>query len=138
VIRSAGGVVVRGGLVAVVHRPHRQDWSLPKGKLEPGESDEAAAVREVLEETGFAAVIEADLGTVGYTVDDGRPKSVRYYLMTAADEAAGLAEDVDEVVWLEPDAAVPLLTYATDREVLGRARPHIRPNAGGGADDDGG
>jgi 8-oxo-dGTP diphosphatase len=127
VIRSAGGVVVRDGLIAVVHRPHRHDWSLPKGKLEPGESDEAAAVREVLEETGFAAAIEQDLGTVGYTVDDGRPKSVRYYLMAAAAESAPLADDVDEVVWLELDAAAPLLTYATDREVLDRARRHIRP-----------
>jgi 8-oxo-dGTP pyrophosphatase MutT (NUDIX family) len=127
VIRSAGGVVVRDGLVAVVHRPHRQDWSLPKGKLEPGESDEAAAVREVLEETGFDAVIRHDLGTVGYAVDDGRPKTVRWFLMAAADEAAALADDVDEVVWLDPDAAAPLLTYATDREVLDRARPHIHP-----------
>jgi 8-oxo-dGTP pyrophosphatase MutT (NUDIX family) len=126
VIRSAGGVVVRDGRVAVVHRPHREDWSLPKGKLEPGETDEAAAVREVLEETGFAAVIEHDLGTVGYTVDDGRPKSVRFYLMTAADETAALAADVDEVVWLEPDAATPLLTYPTDREVLERARLHFQ------------
>lgn len=126
-IRSAGGVLVRDGRIAVVHRPHRQDWSLPKGKLEPGESDEAAALREVLEETGFEAAIEQDLGTVGYTVDDGRPKTVRYYLMTAAAEAAELAEDVDEVVWLEPAAAAPLLTYATDREVLDRARRHIRP-----------
>ncbi len=126
-IRSAGGVVVRAGLVAVVHRPHRRDWSLPKGKLEPGESDETAAVREVLEETGFEAVIERDLGTVGYTVDDGRPKTVRYYLMAAAEEAAALADDVDQVVWLVPDRAAPLLTYATDREVLDRARPHIGP-----------
>lgn len=126
-IRSAGGVVVRGGLVAVVHRPHRLDWSLPKGKLEPGESDEDAALREVLEETGWEAVIELDLGTVGYTVEDGRPKSVRYYLMRAAREAAAPAEDVDEVVWLDPDAAAPLLTYATDRDVLDRARSHIHP-----------
>jgi 8-oxo-dGTP pyrophosphatase MutT (NUDIX family) len=127
VIRSAGGVVVRDGLIAVVHRPHRHDWSLPKGKLEPGESDEAAAVREVLEETGFDAIIRHDLGTVGYTVDDGRPKTVRWFLMAAADEAAALADDVDEVAWLDPDAAAPLLTYATDREVLDRARPHIHP-----------
>lgn len=125
-IRAAGGVVVRDGLVAVVHRPHRQDWSLPKGKLEPGECDEAAAVREVLEETGFEAAIEQDLGSVGYTAADGRPKSVRYYLMTATGRDAGLADDVDEVVWLDPDAAAPLLTYATDREVLDRARRHLR------------
>jgi 8-oxo-dGTP pyrophosphatase MutT (NUDIX family) len=125
VIRAAGGVLHRDGLVAVVHRPQRGDWSLPKGKLEPGEDDAVAAVREVLEETGRRAAIEHDLGTVTYTVTDGRPKSVRYYLMTAGDEAAELADDVDEVVWLAPEGAAELLTYATDREVLERARPHL-------------
>jgi ADP-ribose pyrophosphatase YjhB (NUDIX family) len=126
VIRAAGGVVVRDGLIAVVHRPHRQDWSLPKGKLEPGESDEQAAVREVLEETGWRAEIRHDLGAVGYVADGGRQKTVRYFVMAADGEEAPLADDVDEVVWLELEQAEPLLTYATDREVLARARPHIR------------
>ena len=124
-IRSAGGVVVRDGLIAVVHRPHRQDWSLPKGKLEPGESDEEAAVREVLEETGWRAQIRHDLGTVGYAADGGRPKTVRYFVMAADGEEAALADDVDEVVWLELEQAEPLLTYDTDREVLSRALPHL-------------
>jgi 8-oxo-dGTP diphosphatase len=84
-------------------------------------------VREVLEETGWRAVIQRDLGTVGYTVDGGRPKSVRYYLMAADGETGGLADDVDEVVWLDPVDAASLLTYATDREVLDRARTHIHP-----------
>jgi 8-oxo-dGTP diphosphatase len=126
VIRAAGGVLRRDGLVAVVHRPRRDDWSLPKGKLEAGEDDAAAALREVLEETGRRAAIEHDLGTVTYTVTDGRPKSVRYYLMTAgAAAAADLADDVDEVVWLTPEGAAELLTYATDRDVLERARPYL-------------
>jgi 8-oxo-dGTP pyrophosphatase MutT (NUDIX family) len=125
VIRAAGGVVRREGLIAVVHRPHREDWSLPKGKLEPGEDDAAAAVREVLEETGWEAVIERDLGTVSYTVADGRPKSVRYYLMTASTDAAGTASDVDVVRWLTPDGVEELLTYATDRDVLARAREYL-------------
>jgi 8-oxo-dGTP pyrophosphatase MutT (NUDIX family) len=125
VIRAAGGVLRRDGLVAVVHRPRRGDWSLPKGKLEAGEDDAAAALREVLEETGSRAVIEHDLGTVTYTVTDGRPKSVRYYLMTAGAAAAELADDVDEVVWLAPEGAAELLTYATDRDVLERARPYL-------------
>ena len=63
-IRAAGGVLRRDGLIAVVHRPHRGDWSLPKGKLEDGEDDATAAVREVLEETGRRGTIEQDLGTV--------------------------------------------------------------------------
>jgi 8-oxo-dGTP pyrophosphatase MutT (NUDIX family) len=125
VIRAAGGVLRRGGLVAVVHRPHRRDWSLPKGKLEAGEDDRTAAVREVLEETGRRATIEHDLGTVAYTVADGRPKTVRYYVMAADADAADLAPDVDEVRWLAPDAAAALLTYATDRDVLERARPYL-------------
>jgi 8-oxo-dGTP pyrophosphatase MutT (NUDIX family) len=125
VIRSAGGVLHRDGLIAVVHRPHRGDWSLPKGKLEDGEDDATAAVREVLEETGRRAAIERDLGTVAYTVADGRPKTVRYYLMAAAADAAELARDVDEVVWLAPDDAEALLSYGTDRDVLDRARPFL-------------
>ncbi len=124
-IRAAGGVVRRDGLIAVVHRPHREDWSLPKGKLEPGEDDAAAAVREVLEETGCEAVIERDLGTVSYTVADGRPKTVRYFLMTAGDGGSDTAADVDVVRWLVPDGVEELLTYATDRDVLGRAREHL-------------
>jgi 8-oxo-dGTP diphosphatase len=125
VIRAAGGVVRRDGLIAVVHRPHREDWSLPKGKLEPGEDDAAAAVREVLEETGWEAVIDRDLGTVSYNVADGRPKTVRYYLMTAGADAAEPASDVDVVRWLAPEAVEGLLTYATDRDVLARAREHL-------------
>ena len=124
-IRAAGGVVRRDGLIAVVHRPHRGDWSLPKGKLEPGEDDAAAALREVREETGRDAVIERDLGTVSYNVADGRPKSVRYYLMTASAEAADTAADVDIVRWLAPDGVEALLTYPTDRDVLDRAREYL-------------
>ena len=82
-------------------------------------------MREVLEETGRHAAIEHDLGTVSYTVTDGRPKSVRYYVMSAGADAAELADDVDEVVWLDPGAAAELLTYGTDRDVLERARPYL-------------
>jgi 8-oxo-dGTP pyrophosphatase MutT (NUDIX family) len=125
VIRAAGGVVRRDGLIAVVHRPHRDDWSLPKGKLEPGEDDAAAAVREVREETGCDAVIEGDLGTVSYKVADGRPKRVRYYLMAAGADTAETAADVDVVRWLAPDGVEELLSYATDRDVLERARAYL-------------
>jgi 8-oxo-dGTP diphosphatase len=125
VIRAAGGVVRRGELIAVVHRPHRDDWSLPKGKLEPGEDDAAAAVREVREETGCDAVIERDLGTVSYNLSDGRPKSVRYYLMAAHADTGATEADVDVVRWLPPDGVGELLTYATDRDVLARAREHL-------------
>ncbi len=124
-IRAAGAVLHRDGKIAVVHRPRRGDWSLPKGKLEPGEDDAAAALREVLEETGHRAVIEHDLGTVRYAVADGTPKTVRYYVMRSQGAAAALADDVDEVAWIAPDGAPGILTYPTDHDVLDRARPYL-------------
>jgi 8-oxo-dGTP diphosphatase len=124
-IRAAGGVVRRDGLIAVVHRPQHGDWSLPKGKLEPGEDDATAAVREVREETGRDAVIEQDLGTVSYEVASGRPKTVRWYLMRASSDATDLADDVDTVRWLAPENVEEILTYATDRDVLARARQYL-------------
>ena len=86
-VEAAGGVVLRGepgaGVeVLVVHRPKYDDWSLPKGKLEPGETDEAAAVREVEEETGWRCALGEELPAVRYTDRNGRPKHVRYWHMT--------------------------------------------------------
>ena len=77
-VRAAGGVVERDGRVAVVHRPKYDDWSLPKGKLEDDESFEAAALREVREETGLACTLGAELGSTRYRDPKGRPKVVRY------------------------------------------------------------
>ncbi|HET7171442.1 MAG TPA: NUDIX domain-containing protein [Gaiellales bacterium] len=123
-IRAAGAILHREGLVAVVHRPRYDDWTLPKGKLEDGEGDREAAVREVEEETGHAGAIERDLGTIGYGVEAG-PKSVRYFLMAAGAGGRPLANDVDEVRWVGIDAAVAMVTYDRDREVLERARPFV-------------
>ena len=83
-VRAAGAVLVDGDRVALVHRPRYDDWTLPKGKHEPGEDDIAAALREVREETGFHGRIERDLGVVRYTVEKHGavlPKVVRYYVM---------------------------------------------------------
>ena len=120
-IRAAGAVLHRDGRVAGVHRPQYDDWTLPKGKLDPGEDEAEAAVREVEEETGHVGAIEHDLGTIGYDVADG-PKTVRYYLMLADGGGRPLAKDVDEVRWVEFDEAVAMVTYDRDREVLERAR----------------
>jgi 8-oxo-dGTP pyrophosphatase MutT (NUDIX family) len=117
-VRAAGGVVVRGGQVAVVHRPHREDWTLPKGKLEPGEDDVAAAVREVREETGWAVEPAGDLGSVSYALPDGSPKSVHWFLMQPIAQVGETAADVDEVRWLDPAGARELLTYELDAQVL--------------------
>ena len=120
-IRAAGAVLHRNGLVAVVHRPQYDDWTLPKGKLDPGEDDSEAAIREVEEETGHAGTIEHDLGTIGYDVA-GQPKTVRYFLMAADAGGRPLAKDVDAVRWVGLDEAGALVSYDRDREVLDRAR----------------
>ena len=80
-IQAAGGVVMRDGRVAVVHRPRYDDWSLPKGKLDAGETFEQAALREVWEETGLRCAAGARAARrCSYEVRD-RPKVVRYWLM---------------------------------------------------------
>ena len=117
-VRAAGGVVVQDGRVALVHRPRYDDWTLPKGKLDKGESFEEAALREVDEETGLHARLVRELPSVSYEVR-GRPKVVRYWLMEVESDEGFVANDeVDEVRWLEPAEALALLTYDRDREVL--------------------
>jgi 8-oxo-dGTP diphosphatase len=115
-VRAAGGVVLRDGLVAVVHRPRYDDWSLPKGKLDDDESFEDAALREVEEETGLRCALVRELPSVEYEVR-GRPKLVRYWAMEVVDETPFVPNDeVDQVRWLEPREALALLSYDRDRE----------------------
>lgn len=116
--------------VALVHRPRYDDWSLPKGKLDPGETAPAAAVREVAEETGFACVLGRHLSAVEYQVPAGR-KRVEYYAAQAGDGvfAPDPTEDppeVDELRWLAPEVAREQLSYSHDRAVLDEFRdtPH--------------
>jgi 8-oxo-dGTP diphosphatase len=118
-VRAAGGLVVRGGSIAVVHRPKYDDWSLPKGKLDPGETWEEAAVREVEEETGVRARIVGELSPSRYHDRKGRPKLVRWFRMDVEDEGAfAPCAEVDELRWLAPDEARRLLTYDHDRDLL--------------------
>jgi len=124
-IEAAGVVLVRPGPdgpeVAVVHRPHRSDWSLPKGKLEHGERHDVAAVRETFEETGIRCVLGPTLGQRRYEVD-GVPKRVRYWRATVADTVPREADqEVDEVRWLRRKAAKELLTYDDDRQLVDAA-----------------
>jgi 8-oxo-dGTP diphosphatase len=115
-VQAAGGVVLSGGRVAVVHRPRYDDWSLPKGKLDPGESFEDAALREVFEETGLRCRLVRELPAVEYEVR-GRPKLVRYWAMEVTSETDFVPNDeVDEMRWLEPAEALALLSYDRDRE----------------------
>jgi 8-oxo-dGTP diphosphatase len=120
-VRAAGGVVARDGLVALVHRPRYDDWTLPKGKLDAGESFEEAALREIEEETGLRARLVRELPETHYEVR-GRPKVVRYWLMEVESDPGFVANDeVDELRWLEPAQASALLTYERDRDVLAAA-----------------
>ena len=121
-IRAAGGLVWRrgaGGIeVAVVHRPRRDDWSLPKGKLDPGESWEDAALREVHEEIGLTCRLGRELPPVSYRDQKGREKVVRYWLMEPGDGEFAPNDEVDELRWLIPEAAAGLLSYPHDRELV--------------------
>ena len=120
-VRAAGGVVMRGHEVLVVHRPRYDDWTLPKGKLDPGESFEDAAVREVEEETGLRCRLVRELPSTEYEVG-GRPKTVRYWLMEPEGEAPFVPNDeTDDLRWLPPDEARALLTYDRDRQVVAAA-----------------
>jgi 8-oxo-dGTP diphosphatase len=127
-IRASGAVLWREDPgtgrteVALVHRPRYDDWSLPKGKLDAGETALAAAIREVAEETGYRAVAGPFLGRIRYPVTrrNGRtaPKTVDYFRARALDGAFEPNEEVDELRWLPPDEAWQLLTYPYDRGVL--------------------
>ncbi len=123
-IRAAGGIVLRaggGGLeVLVVHRPAYDDWSLPKGKLDPGEDDETAALREVAEETGVEARIVGDAGSIEYVDRRGRPKTVRYFMMEpiASFDVRLPDDEVDIVAWWPVSDARTALTYPRDCDLL--------------------
>jgi 8-oxo-dGTP diphosphatase len=117
-VQAAGGVVVDGdGRVLVVHRPSHGDWSLPKGHLEPGETFEQAALREVLEETGLRCALHEELPPARYAVN-GRPKVVRWWLMTVIDAVGEPDDEVDEMRWLAPVDAIALLDYEHDRALV--------------------
>ena len=116
-VRAAGGIVVRDGRVLLVHRPKYDDWTIPKGKLEPGETWEQAAAREVAEETGLRCEVGDEVGRTFYRDARGREKEVRYYALMCADEPSPQNE-VDEVRWVGLDDAAELLSYERDRSLL--------------------
>ena len=123
-VKAAGGVVWRRGAggpeIVTVHRPRYDDWSLPKGKLDPGESWEQAALREVEEEIGLRCRLGDELPPVAYDVEKGR-KVVRYWLMEPESGEFAANEEVDEVRWLSPAEAEQLLTYEHDRALVREA-----------------
>ena len=118
-VEAAGGVVLREGQVLLVHRPRYDDWTLPKGKLDPGEGFEEAALREVEEETGLRCTLVRELPSTEYRDHKDRPKVVRYWLMEVeSDPGFEPNDEVDELRWLAPGDAPAQVTYERDRDVL--------------------
>lgn len=124
VIHAAGAVLYRmqDGVpyCAVVHRSRYDDWSLPKGKVDPGESLPATAVREITEETGFRSVLESLIGTTAYPLKENARKEVTYWSARALGGEFEPNSEVDELRWLPVDEAKALVSYALDRKILTR------------------
>jgi len=125
-ILAAGGVIERpaaGGVeILLVHRTRYSDdeWSLPKGKVEEGESLEETAVREVREETGCEVRVGEFLGVTRYTVKD-QPKEVSYWRMALVKQEK--LQDTHEIAalqWLPPAKALYIISYPTEREFIAR------------------
>lgn len=102
----------------VVHRPRYGDWTFPKGKAEPGEPDEACALREVEEETGLRCELEDELPSTEYVDARGRSKRVRYWRMRPLTDRLELLREVDEARWVPLHRARELLTYDRDVALL--------------------
>lgn len=122
-IRAAGGVPWRHAPsdgeveIATVHRPRYDDWSLPKGKLNPDEHPLLGAVREVREETGLATRVGRRLRTTSYSVA-GEPKTVDYWAMEVLGGEFTPGDEVDELRWLAPAAASSMLSNPQDPAVV--------------------
>lgn len=135
-IRAAGGVVWRpppgdhdgAPEILLVHRPKYDDWTIPKGKAEAGESDEDCARREVEEETGLRCVLGDHLADVSYRDRYDRPKVARYWAMRPVSGTFAPNAEVDEVRWLAIHDAVRQLSYERDRPVV---QALAKPPAGG-------
>lgn len=124
-VLAAGAVLWRPGdesgdpLIAVIHRPRYDDWSLPKGKVDPGETEPVAAVREIFEETGQRAHLGRRLCRIKYPIPPGT-KIVYYWAARAYGGDFEPNKEVDQMLWLPPVEAVDRLTYPHDRKVVAK------------------
>lgn len=122
-VRAAGGVVRRSSPageteVLLVHRPKYDDWTFPKGKLDPGEDEMAGALREVEEETGLRCSLGEEIGSTSYQDSRGRPKLVRYWVMVPLGGEFRPNAEVDEIRWASLGEAAKTLTYGRDLPIL--------------------
>jgi len=123
VMRAAGGVVVRRSRsgeteIAVIHRPEYDDWTLPKGKIEPEETPEDCALREVREETGLRCDLKRPLGCTAYVDRRGRDKIACYWIMEVRGGRFKPGVEVDRLAWLSVADAVKRLTYRHDKLLI--------------------
>jgi len=127
--RRPGGTVE----MLLVHRPRYDDWTFPKGKVDAGEGDDAAALREVEEETGLPCRLGQELACSRYEDRKGRSKLVRYWLMApdgpAHESLAATTGEVDKTEWLGMEEALAALTYDRDRDVLRSAAAALEGQA---------
>lgn len=124
VVPAAGAVLYRmdghSPRCAVVHRPRYDDWSLPKGKVDAGESLPVTAVREIAEETGFTSTLEFRIGTTAYPLKENSRKEVTYWSARAHGGSFTPNSEVDEIRWLPVEEASALVSYPLDRKILAR------------------
>ncbi len=121
---------MRAGLdgieLLVVHRPRYDDWTFPKGKREPGETDEECAFREVEEETGLQCALEDELPSTSYVDGRGRPKQVRYWRMRIVAGALAFRREVDAARWLGPAESRAILTHERDLALVEAVEDTLR------------
>ena len=123
IVRSAGGIVTRiienRLQFLIIHRTRHKDWSFPKGRLEPGETPETGALREVREETFCSCALDRTLPTARYMDRNGHPKEVRFWMMTVISEEPFMPnQEIDEIQWLSYLNTFEKLSYKTDRILL--------------------
>ena len=128
VIEAAGGILWKKTAsgkqkIAIIHRNRYNDWSLPKGKREPGETWQETALREVREEIGCQAQLGEFIGSTTYTLNEnGAPKVVLFWQMTAPQNCEFQPNDeVDRAKWVSPKKALRLLSYKDERRIVRKA-----------------
>lgn len=121
-IRAAGGVILSGDhhpvQVLMVYRSAFRDWSIPKGKVKYGETDQDAALREVREETGLNCELGRELGAMHYLDRKGRSKVARYWAMLQVNGQLDANAEVSDFEWVALDEAARRATRSGDREFL--------------------